>query len=101
MIDCINSKWLLADLYAQLGIVLALSPSLIMYEVQDSFTFVMVSILLSVCVSWLIGRELAQMYASKFESYSKSYDNYIDITQIILVCLTLHAHMEYRMGLRI
>jgi hypothetical protein len=87
----------LADLYAQLGILLALSPSLIVYEVQDSFTIAMVSIL-SVCVSWLIIRELVQMYASTFESYSKKYGNYIDITQILLVCLTLHAYMGIQNG---
>jgi succinate dehydrogenase hydrophobic anchor subunit len=81
----------LGDLYAQLGIFLALWP-LIVYEVQDSITIAMVPIL-SVCVFWLILRELVQIYASTFENYLKKYGNYIDIAQIILVCLTLHTYM--------
>jgi ankyrin repeat protein len=98
-----------ADLYAQLGIVLALSPGLITLLSGDQYTFsrsfwgvymtAMVPIvpILIICVSWFIGREILQIYASTLERYL-TYDNFLDFAQILLVCLALREFMKFQDG---
>jgi ankyrin repeat protein len=99
-----------ADLYAQLGIVLSLSPGLITVvygdqrsnnqsyeEIRNTFLSIMLPTL-GICVSWFIGRELVQIFASPFDNYSKGYNNFIDIAQLILVCVSIHIFVEVRNG---
>jgi ankyrin repeat protein len=94
------------DLYAQLGLVLALSPGLIaivygdqrshnttLDELRDTFMDYTIPILI-LCVIWFIGRELVQIFASSFQNYLKGYDNFIDVTQLILVCMTIHTFLQ-------
>lgn len=82
---------IMMDLYVQVAIVTILSPiylndMLVQGDMNNTWVGIMVLVL---CECWLVGREFAQVYSTPLVDYVKSFDNYIDAIEIILVALSL------------
>jgi hypothetical protein len=76
----------LLDLYVQIAIVYALSLGLEKIYHDGSGRFIVATpTILTMCVTWLIVREVLQLFATRLETFVRSYANYIDISQIVLV----------------
>ena len=76
----------LLDLYVQIAIVSALSLGLEKIYHDGSGRFIVATpTILTMCVTWLIVREVLQLFATRLETFVRSYANYIDISQIVLV----------------
>ena len=96
--DILNHRFILpryqtilfTDLYVQLAVVLVISPQCLFdfYMDQDSDITIWI-VILCFCVTWFIGRELIELSSSPLQSYSKSYDNFLDLLQIALLVWTI------------
>jgi ankyrin repeat protein len=75
---------ILLDLYVQIAIVSAVSLGLEKIYHDSATVIVATPTILIVCVTWLIVREVLELFSSRLETYGRSYENYIDISQIVL-----------------
>lgn len=84
---------LLTDLYAQMAVVITLSPFVTMTPAYSH-------LILSLALCWFVLREVADFFASSLQSYSMSYDNFFDLLQISLIFAIIflkdgHEEEEY------
>ena len=70
---------LMTDLYAQVAVVIALSPFV------TTLCSTCIRNILSVALSWFVLREVADFFATSFKNYARSYDNFFDLVQILLI----------------